>query len=500
MKKKVAILLVTLLVSYSSTHAQWAQIGQDIYGEAEEDLSGFSVSLSSDGSVMAIGAPGNDGNGNENIGHVRVYKNIDGTWTQVGQDINGEAANDGSGASVSLSSDGAVVAIGASGNDGNGNQDTGHVRIYQNIDGTWTQVGQDIDGEAANDFSGRSVSLSSDGSVVAVGAPSNEGNGILAGHARIYQNINGIWVQIGQDIDGEAALDLFGWPVSLSSNGLVVAIGASRNDGNGESSGHVRIYQNINGTWTQIGQDIDGEAAFDFSGRSVSLSSDGSVVAIGAFFNDGNDNEEAGHVRIYQNIDGTWTQVGQDIDGEAASDQSGLSVSLSSDGVVVAIGAVGNDGNGESSGHVRIYQNINGTWTQIGQDIDGEANDLSGSPISLNSNGSIVAIGATNNNGNGTRAGVVRVYGDVTLGISEYSNLGISIYPNPTKGIINLKFINNNSPQVSIYDITGRIIYNKPFLMNNNPLQIDLAHFKNGIYIIKIQEANKVLTSKIVKE
>ena len=50
------------------------------------------------------------------------------------------------------------------------------------------------------------------------------------------------------------------------------------------------------------------------------------------------------------------------------------SVSLSSDGSVVAIGApYGNDENGQGSGHVRIYQNISGTWTQIGDDIDGEA-------------------------------------------------------------------------------------------------------------------------------
>ena len=46
----------------------------------------------------------------------------------------------------------------------------------------------------------------------------------------------------------------------------------------------------------------------------------------------------------------------QDIDGEAAGDKSGYSVSLSSDGNIVAIGANSNDGNGTSSGHVRIYQ------------------------------------------------------------------------------------------------------------------------------------------------
>jgi hypothetical protein len=40
-----------------------------------------------------------------------------------------------------------------------------------------TQIGSDIDGEGFNDYSGWSISLSSDGSIVAIGAPYNDGNG-----------------------------------------------------------------------------------------------------------------------------------------------------------------------------------------------------------------------------------------------------------------------------------------------------------------------------------
>jgi hypothetical protein len=69
---------------------------------------------------------------------------------------------------------------------------------------------------------------------------------------------------------------------------------------------------------------------------------------------------------VYQNVGGTWTQVGVDINGEAAGDGSGFSVSLSSDGAILAIGAHNNDGNGSASGHVRVYENLSGTWTQIG--------------------------------------------------------------------------------------------------------------------------------------
>jgi hypothetical protein len=88
--------------NYVFSPSAWVSLG-GIYGEAAGDESGISVSLSSDGTIVAIGAWQNDGNGSAS-GHVRVYQNVAGTWTQVGVDINGEAAGDGSGFSVSLSS------------------------------------------------------------------------------------------------------------------------------------------------------------------------------------------------------------------------------------------------------------------------------------------------------------------------------------------------------------------------------------------------------------
>ena len=62
------------------------------------------------------------------------------------------------------------------------------------------------------------------------------------------------------------------------------------------------------------------------------------------------------------------TQIGYDINGEAFLDQSGRSISISNDGNIVAIGALGNDGNGSNSGYVRIYMNMNG---KLGSDRTG---------------------------------------------------------------------------------------------------------------------------------
>ena len=395
--------------------------GADIDGEAAGDLSGLSVSLSSDGTTVAIGANQNDGNGSTS-GHVRIYawNSATSAWEQQGADIDGEAADDYSGYSVSLSSDGTTVAIGAPWNDGNGSN-SGHVRIYawNSATSAWEQQGADIDGEAAADFSGTSVSLSSDGTTVAIGAIGNDGNGSTSGQVRIYawNSATSAWDQQGADIDGEAAGDRSGQSVSLSSDGTTVAIGANQNDGNGSSSGHVRIYawNSATSAWDQQGADIDGEAAGDYSGQSVSLSSDGTTVAIGANQNDGN-GSDSGQVRIYawNSATSAWDQQGADIDGGALADFSGTSVFLSSDGTTVAIGAPYNDGvSGLSSGHVRIYawNSATSAWDQQGADIDGEAaGDYSGQSVSLSSDGTTVAIGAVGNDGNGSDSGQVRVY------------------------------------------------------------------------------------------
>jgi prepilin-type N-terminal cleavage/methylation domain-containing protein len=380
-------------------------LGSDIDGEAAGDRSGISVAMSSDGSTVAIGANGNS----SYAGHVRVYTWNGSSWTQRGSDINGEAVGDDSGSSVAMSSDGDTVAIGASGNDGNGSQ-AGHVRVYTWNGSSWTQRGSDINGEAGGDLSGGSVAMAADGSTVAIGASGNDGNGSQAGHVRVYTWNGSSWVKRGSDIDGEAASDRSGSSVALSADGDTVAIGAYGNDGNGSQAGHVRVYAWNGSSWVKRGADIDGDAADDRSGSSVALSSDGSTVAIGASGNDGN-GSQAGHVRVYAWNGSSWTQRGSDIDGEAAGDWSGSSVAMSSDGAEVAIGASSNGSTGTNAGHVRVYAWNGSSWTQRGSDIDGDAaDDQSGGSVALSGDGAEVAIGAKGNSGNGSQAGHVRVY------------------------------------------------------------------------------------------
>jgi hypothetical protein len=385
-----------------------AHLGNDIDGEANADHSGSSVSISADGNTLAIGADQNNGSFAE-AGHVRIYHFNGNAWIQLGNDIDGEAFQDRSGSSVSLSDDGTTLAIGAKFNDGNGNN-SGHVRVYNWNDTIWTQLGSDIDGEAADDQSGYSVSISADGTTLAIGAPINDGNGNNSGHVRVYNWNDTIWTQLGSDIDGEAAGDFSGWSVSLSADGSILAIGAPNNSANGTESGHVRVYHWISNTWIQQGNDLDGESLGDESGSSVSISSDGNTLAIGAQENCGS-GILSGHARVVY-WDGTaWLQKGKDIDAETAGDLNGWSVSLSANGSTIAISAFLNSSTGLYAGHVRVFH-WNGThWLQQGTDIDGEAvGDQSGYSVSLSADGTTLAIGAILNDGSEGNAGHVRVY------------------------------------------------------------------------------------------
>ncbi len=379
---KLVVVIGWIVIVYIGFVGAQTQIGADIEGEAVDDSSGFSVSLNTDGSIVAIGAIRNSGSFEE-AGHVRIYENMSGAWTQIGADIDGEAGGDHSGISVSLNADGSIVAIGASGNDGNGSF-AGHVRVYENVSGVWTQIGNDIDGEASEDSSGVSISLNADGSIVAIGANGNDGNGTRAGHVRVYENVSGVWTQIGNDIDGEAPDNESGWSVCLNADGSIVVIGAPGNDGNGSAAGHVRVYENISGTWTQIGADIDGEIWGEDFGYLVSINADGSIIAIGTRVHSSSDPD---HVRIYENNSNSWVQVGADINGDTPGDFNGISASINDQGNIVAIKVI-------QTGRVRIYENLSGTWTQLGEDIFvEECIDFYGHSISLSGDGATVAIG-----------------------------------------------------------------------------------------------------------
>ena len=92
----------------------------------------------------------------------------------------------------------------------------------------------------------------------------------------------------------------------------------------------------------------------------------------------------------------TWVPRGGAIVGEAAFDWAGLSVALSADGTVLAIGAPYNDDGGVNAGHARAFRWSDGTntWVPRGGAIDGAAGDRAGRSVALSGNGTILAVGA----------------------------------------------------------------------------------------------------------
>ena len=158
----------------------------------------------------------------------------------------------------------------------------------------------------------------------------------------------------------------FGHAVAISDDGNIIAAQDCSNIGPGGTGwalcrGRVRMYEWDGSSWGQLGNDIHGDSIWDRFGEALAMSSDGHTVAMGAYGNDGtnsNQNGNPGYVRIYGFNGSSWNQIGGDIVG-VAGDHFGSSVSLSSDGGIVAIGAKNaNGGNGAQSGFVKIYNYI----------------------------------------------------------------------------------------------------------------------------------------------
>jgi len=297
-----------------------------------------------------------------------IFQILSFSQAQLGGDIIGETFEDQFGQAMALSDDGTILAIGAKENDEVASN-SGHVRLYKWEDDAWTQLGGDIDGVGSSDRLGTSIALSASGLVVACGAPEN---GAPKGYVVIREWDGNAWLPKGEILEGIGVGERFGISVSLSADGNRVAVGAIHNDDAGSNAGQVKVYDWNGDSWQQIGPPINGTMAGDNTGSAVSLSADGNRLAIGATDNDETGNK-AGQVRVFEfAADSTWQQIGMDIYGEDTRDESGTHVRLSSDGNRLAISAPFNDGNGNWSGHVRVYEWQDSSWTQMGADLDGE--------------------------------------------------------------------------------------------------------------------------------
>ncbi|BBM04140.1 integrin [Microbulbifer sp. GL-2] len=406
----------------------------------KEDLFGYSVSLSKDGKTLAVAAPeessnatGIDGDQNNNdapeSGAVYVFARIgvDARWAQQAYlKASNTDSGDYFGYSVSLSDDGDTLAVAAvsessnaTGIDGdqsnNDASNSGAVYVFTRTSTTWIQQAyikaSNTDGY---DIFGNSISLSGDGNTLAVAAYQEGSNAtgidgdqsnndaVNSGAVYVFVRIGATWAQqtyLKASNTNEGGL--FGNSVSLSSDGdtlAVAAVGDNSNaigiDGDQSNndaffSGAVYMFARTGASWAQSAyvkaSNTDDE---DFFGSSISLSGDGSTLAVGARREDSNatgidgdqNNNDApvsGAVYVFVRTGATWAQQAYiKASNTDYQDSFGFSISLSGDGNTLAVGALeedsnvtginGNQSNNDTSnsGAVYVFVRRGVTWTQ----------------------------------------------------------------------------------------------------------------------------------------
>jgi len=215
----------------------------------------------------------------------------------------------------------------------------------------YTQWTNDNLNETTNTFYGRAVSISGDGTVLAVGtyfdgAILDEYNNLDGrGSVSIYKkDETNTWIEttniVSENI--ESVGGHFGYSLSLNSDGTVLVIGAPL-AGNGQilnlgsleytstnGKGFVSVYtKDESDNWSQVGGDIIGENDNEYFGWSVSISDDGNTIASGGY---GYDNE-SGIARIYKKDDTTNNWIKSiEFNGIEQGQRTGFSLSLSGDG------------------------------------------------------------------------------------------------------------------------------------------------------------------------
>lgn len=401
MKKHVLMqwwTLVVLLVFYTTSYGQgWTQLGPGINGTAAGDNAGTAVSLSANGQTMAVTSL----SAGSLAGQVRVFNKIGSNWVQKGGSINGVNNGDGSGRSISIDSAGTVIAIGAPYNDATFGAFSmaGHVRIFEWSGSAWIQRGATLLADSAGDNYGYSVSISADGKTVAIGAPFYENTG----RVKVFR-WDTAWTQLGGNINGSDSLGLFGNSVSLSRDGNIMAVGAPFNSAGASQGGQTRIYSWSGTSWTQMGGNINGTNASDNSGTCVSLAGDGQTVAIGSpqdMILGG-----IGSAKVYAWNNGAWVQKGSTITSGVFADQFAAATTLSKDGNTLAVGATAT-----GSGRVEIYHWDGSVWQLKGDTLKGTAiSDQFGAAIDLSYDGTIVAAGAPAYTGVGSGSGQVKAF------------------------------------------------------------------------------------------
>lgn len=326
-------------------------------GATANDLFGFSVALSADGTVALIGAPG----ASAYAGKVYVLSQSGGVWNtapSVSIQEPNAASGDLFGYSVSISADGGNSLIGAPSTFNPITDAVGQAYIYAQTAGQWTPTPvYTIKGGPVNKSLGNDVALSADGHTALVGDPQESGALSNTGAAYIFDNGSGAWAYAATLSDPVgAANDYFGSNVALSGNGTT-ALASSAVTASG--AGAVYLYTQASGVWPATPSVTFADPAAtanDAFGESIALSTDASTLLAGAYSSVGNTmpSGDTGVAYVFRQTGGTWsTQPTLSLlDPGTSGAFFGTSTALSSDGSTALVGA---HGVGSGLGYVYIY-------------------------------------------------------------------------------------------------------------------------------------------------
>ena len=226
--------------------------------------------------------------------------------------------------------------------------------------------------------------------------------------------MNGSWVESGT-INSDA-YTFFGGSLALTFDGQRLAVGERVMS---QNTGGVKVYDynSDQSEWIQNGQTLMGNIAGGRFGSDVDISGDGSRLVVSAM----TANAQKGQIRVFDedaSVALGWSETFF-VDGEAAGDRHGTSCSISTDGTVIVVGAPESDDIGTDGGEVEVYQydanaSGNNKFKQVGIDIGGEcSNDEFGSTVVVNADGTRIVAASQKS---AIEAGMVRAFEAVLKG------------------------------------------------------------------------------------
>lgn len=96
---------------------------------------------------------------------------------------------------------------------------------------------------------------------------------------------------------------------------------------------------------------------------------------------------------------------------------------------------------------------------------------------------------------NGTAIGIRLLTGEGVIGLNENTLEGVSVYPNPSEGVLNISNDNNTANTITVYNMVGKVVLSRTA---NTSATINLAAQGTGVYMVKVSNDNGSFVERVV--